>query len=97
MSFAITTAPEQGCQMVYFQTKNPNLGNFWRVLQLKILVFVFNGHLVHFTAIWYILRQFGIIYGHLVHFFPHWNFVPRKIWQPCFRVHTLLVHQVLKH
>jgi hypothetical protein len=23
--------------------------------------------------------------------------VPRKIWQPCFRVHTLLVHQVLKH
>jgi hypothetical protein len=23
---------EQGCQMVYFQTKNSNLGKFWRVL-----------------------------------------------------------------
>jgi tRNA(Met) C34 N-acetyltransferase TmcA len=22
----------QGCQMVYFQTKNPNLGKFWRIL-----------------------------------------------------------------
>jgi hypothetical protein len=25
------------CQMVYFQTKNPNLGKFWRVLQWKML------------------------------------------------------------
>jgi hypothetical protein len=24
----LTTLSEQGCQMVYFQTKNPNLGNF---------------------------------------------------------------------
>jgi hypothetical protein len=23
---------EQGCQMVCFQTKNPNLGKFWRIL-----------------------------------------------------------------
>jgi DNA-binding LacI/PurR family transcriptional regulator len=23
----------QGCQMVYFQTKNPNLGKYWRALQ----------------------------------------------------------------
>jgi hypothetical protein len=30
----------QGCQMVCFQTKNPNLGKFWRVLQWKILVFL---------------------------------------------------------
>jgi hypothetical protein len=22
----------QGCQMAYFQTKNPNLGKFWRDL-----------------------------------------------------------------
>jgi hypothetical protein len=35
----------QGCQMVYFQTKNPNLGIFWRVLQWKML---------------YILWSFGI-------------------------------------
>jgi hypothetical protein len=26
---------EQGCQMVYFQTKNPNLGKFWRASDLK--------------------------------------------------------------
>jgi hypothetical protein len=24
---------EHGCQMVYFQTKNPNLGKFWSALQ----------------------------------------------------------------
>jgi hypothetical protein len=24
---------KQGCQMEYFQTKNPNVGKFWRVLQ----------------------------------------------------------------
>jgi hypothetical protein len=23
----------QGCQMVYFRTKNTNLGKFWRILQ----------------------------------------------------------------
>jgi hypothetical protein len=27
---------EQGCQMVYFQTKNPNLGKFGRVLKWKM-------------------------------------------------------------
>jgi hypothetical protein len=27
----------QGCQMVYFQTKNPNLGTFWRALKWKML------------------------------------------------------------
>jgi hypothetical protein len=30
-----------GCQMVYFQTKNPNLGKFWRVLLWKVSVFCF--------------------------------------------------------
>jgi hypothetical protein len=29
----------QGCQMAYFQTKNPTLGKFWRVLQWKMLVY----------------------------------------------------------
>jgi hypothetical protein len=28
-----------GCKMVCFQTKNPNLGKFWRALQWKILVY----------------------------------------------------------
>jgi hypothetical protein len=42
----------QGCNMVYFQTKNPNLGKFWRALEWKMLVYVFYDHLEYFTAIW---------------------------------------------
>jgi hypothetical protein len=38
----------QGCQMVCFQTKNPNLGKFWSVLLWKILIY--------FMTIWSILR-----------------------------------------
>jgi hypothetical protein len=60
--------------MVYFQTKNPILGKFWKVLQWKMLVFLgpflsllwpnglFYGHLVHFVVIWYIFPRFGISY-----------------------------------
>jgi hypothetical protein len=35
----------RGCQMVYFKTKNSNLGRFWRALECKMLVY--------FTAVWY--------------------------------------------
>jgi hypothetical protein len=28
-----STIFEQGCQMVRFQTKNPNLGKFWRFFE----------------------------------------------------------------
>jgi hypothetical protein len=64
----------QGCQMVCFQIKNPNLGKFWRVLQWKILAYfmtiwpslrslkIFYGHLVYFVVIWYIFPHFGILY-----------------------------------
>jgi hypothetical protein len=38
--------------MVYFQTKNPNLGKFWRAIELKMLV--------HLMVIWN-------IYSHLVY------------------------------
>jgi hypothetical protein len=48
---------ESNCQMVYFETKNPNLGKFRRVLQCKKM-------LVYFMEIWYILRPFGIFCGH---------------------------------
>jgi hypothetical protein len=51
--------------MVYFITKNPNLGKFRRALEWKILVY-FNGHLGYITAIWDILLPFGINNGHLV-------------------------------
>jgi hypothetical protein len=33
----------QGCQMVYYQTKNSNLGKFWRGSNWKMF-----GHLVYF-------------------------------------------------
>jgi hypothetical protein len=59
---AVVCGAYQGCQMVYFQTKNPNLGKFGRVLQWKMLVY--------FMAIWYILRSFGIVCGVLVYIFP---------------------------
>jgi hypothetical protein len=53
----------QGCQMIHFQTKSPNLGKFWSVLQLNMSVnFKANKYilcyLVHFMAIWYILWLF---------------------------------------
>jgi hypothetical protein len=63
----------QGCQMFYFQTKNPNVDQFWSVLQWKMLVY--------FVAVWYILPPFGIFcrfYGQLAHFSPFWYAVPRK-------------------
>jgi hypothetical protein len=45
----------QGCQMVCFQTKNANLGKFFRALQWKMLV--------NFMDNWSILRLFGTSYG----------------------------------
>jgi hypothetical protein len=72
----------QGCQMVYFQTKNRSLGTFWRALQCKMLVY--------FMDIWSILGPFYIFLlsdvfcGNFVYFSPFWCFAPRKIWQPCF-------------
>jgi hypothetical protein len=38
--------------MVYFQTKNRNLGQFWRALQWKMFEY--------FIDIWSILRPFDI-------------------------------------
>jgi hypothetical protein len=43
----------QVCQMVCFQTKNPNLGKFFRVLNWKMLIYIFYDHLVHCVFIWY--------------------------------------------
>jgi hypothetical protein len=38
----------QGCQMAFYQTRNPNLGKFWRALQWYLDVGIF-------FDIWYIL------------------------------------------
>jgi hypothetical protein len=42
---------------------------------------IFYIHLVYFTALWYILWQFGTICGYLVYFSMFLYVVPRKIWQ----------------
>jgi hypothetical protein len=55
--------------MVSFQTKNPNLGKFWRALDWKIFIY--------FKAIWNILQTFGLFYDHLVHFAFTWYIFPR--------------------
>jgi hypothetical protein len=54
----------QGCQMAYFQTKNPDLGKFWRLLQRKMLVY--------YMAVWSILWLFGIFCDQLVYFMVIW-------------------------
>jgi hypothetical protein len=55
----------EGCQMVCFRTKNPNLGKFWSVFALED-VGIFYGHLVHFMVFCYILWAFGMGRGNLV-------------------------------
>jgi hypothetical protein len=56
--------------MVYFQTKYPNFGKFWRALEWKMLLY--------FMIIWNFKLPFGIIFGRLVYlqsfgiFFPIW-------------------------
>jgi hypothetical protein len=59
---------------MYFQTKNPNLDKFCRVMQWKMVVYymavwsilrpyvILGGHLVYFVVIWYIFLRFGILY-----------------------------------
>jgi hypothetical protein len=49
----------QGCQMVYFQTKNTNLGKFLWAFDWKLLIY--------FTSIWNIFRTLGKCYDHVVH------------------------------
>jgi hypothetical protein len=57
------STPDQGCQMVCFQTKNPNLGKFGMALEWK--------KLLNFMAIWSILWRFGIFYDHFGTFCIH--------------------------
>jgi hypothetical protein len=45
----------QGCQTVYFHTKNPNFGKFWKALDCKFFG-IFQSHPVHT----YLLFRFGI-------------------------------------
>jgi hypothetical protein len=72
--YVLSRNVKQGCQTAYSQTKNPNLGKFWRVLQCKVLVYfmaisfivlpfgIFCGNLVNFTVVWYIFSRFGVLF-----------------------------------
>jgi hypothetical protein len=82
-TFRTGSRPEQGCQMVCFETKNQNLGKFQRVLHRRMLIYFMHTwfilrSFVIFMDIWYSSWWFGI-------FFPFWYFVSRKIWQPSLR------------
>jgi hypothetical protein len=80
---------EQGCQMVYFQTKNPiwvNIGGScnercWQILRP---ICIFYSHQVFFMAIGCILLPFGI-------FLQFWYIVAGKIWQPWSRIRGAVV------
>jgi hypothetical protein len=45
--FLLLPRPKQGCQMVCFQTKNPDLRNIFRASDFKMVIY--------FMAIWNIL------------------------------------------
>jgi hypothetical protein len=53
--------------MVYFETKNPNLGNSLECLAMED-VGIHYGHLVYLTAILHTLWAFGKFLGNLVIF-----------------------------
>jgi hypothetical protein len=73
---------QRGCQMVSFQTKNPNSGIFWRTLEWKMLLNIHSGHLEYFTTSEYILWAIGNFVFIWFIFPPLWYIAPRKIWQP---------------
>jgi hypothetical protein len=54
--------------MAYFQTQNPNLGKFGKVLQWKMPVFLWTSSLFHGQMVYFmvILWSFGIFFPVLV-------------------------------
>jgi hypothetical protein len=73
---------QQGCQMVYFQTKNLNLGKFWRGLAMGE-VGVFYGHLVFLLSFGrYIVGPCGLFYGHSGYFSSFGKFCQEKSGNP---------------
>jgi hypothetical protein len=69
--------------MVCFQTKNPDLGKFCRLLLWKILVY--------FMTIWFILQSFQIFYCHLVYFVVIWYISPILVFRTKKNLATLNV------
>jgi hypothetical protein len=74
--------------MFCFQTKNPNLGKFWRVLQWKLLVYV--------MAIWSILQPFDTyILWHLVNLWLFGIVLVVLVWRTKKNLATLPTTTVL--
>jgi hypothetical protein len=69
--------------MVYFRTKNPNLGKFWMALEWKMFVY--------FMVIWNILRPFGIPYGQEVMLWSFDKIFPILVYCVKKNLATLLV------
>jgi hypothetical protein len=69
--------------MVYYHTKNPNLGKNWRALEWSMWVY--------FMVDWNISQPSCIFYGNLIIlwyiiWYYFFSFLPRKIWQPWLRI-----------
>jgi hypothetical protein len=62
--------------MVYFQTKNPSLGKFWRALDWQMLIYFMS-----IGNLWNIFLPLGTFCVRMVNYFQFWYHVPRKIWQ----------------
>jgi hypothetical protein len=72
----------RGCQMACFQTETRDLGEFWRALEWRNLVY-FIDVLENIVAMWCILWPFvKLVAIWYTYFSPFWYIVPRKIWQP---------------
>jgi hypothetical protein len=61
--------------MVYFKTKNTNLGIIWRARGAAVALELY-------TAVGYNLWSFCIVCGTLVYFSGFGMFGPKQIWQP---------------
>jgi hypothetical protein len=74
--------------MACFQTKDSNLGKFWRALQWQMLVYFMAIRSIlrsygTFCGFWYILWPFGIFCGLLVYFVAFWYILwPFSIFSP---------------
>jgi hypothetical protein len=57
---------QQCCQMVYFQTKNPNLGEYWKVLQdvdiFEVILSILRlNHIFYFVVNWHTFSRLGML------------------------------------
>jgi hypothetical protein len=74
----VTSSP--GLPDGLFLNQKSKFGDILEGLGMENVVKLYD-HFEYFTAMWYILWQFGIVCTHLVYFSLFGMFGPRKIWQ----------------